>query len=87
VPLLSGPVTDDGAVVELLIGVHQDRRETLERNGLPVPALIRVSAQIDPGSALSGVGVDIVRRLDIPFIDTILLRTPSTGEEPHRSER
>jgi hypothetical protein len=71
-----------GAVVELLIGVNEARREVLLRSGFPVPARVRVLAQIDTGTEFSAVDSSILARLDVRPIDSILVRTPDTTTEP-----
>jgi hypothetical protein len=81
-PILTRPLVPSGAVVELLVGVNEARREVLQRNSLPILERIRVPAQIDTGTAFSAIDAQVFQRLDIRPIDSILVRTPSTTEAP-----
>ncbi len=81
-PYLTRSLVANGAVVELLIGVNESRREVLRRNGFPVPERIRVAAQVDTGTRFSAVDRQVLSRLDIQPVDTILVRTTSTTEAP-----
>jgi hypothetical protein len=81
-PIVSGPITELGAVVDLLVGVHGPRREVLERNKLPVPGRHRLRAQIDTGTTFTAVDAQVLRSLNLPVIDRVSVRTSSTTGEP-----
>lgn len=77
-PLVSGALTDDGAVIGVLIGVSANRRKALTRVGLPVPDPVPVRVQIDTGSFVTVLMPSVYRSLGITSFGTILIRTPST---------
>jgi hypothetical protein len=52
-PTLTGPITPDGALVTLAIGVSESRRHKLQRFNFPVPLPVIARAMIDPGSLFS----------------------------------
>src|SRR5262245_48649835 len=81
-PFVTGPLGANGAVVDLLVGVNEARREVLVRNGFPVPERVRVSAQIDTGTAPSAIDTQVLARLDLRPIASIQARTPSNTETP-----
>ncbi len=86
-PIVHGPLTALGAVVELLVGVHKPRREVLERNHMPVPARQRVAAQIDTGTTFTAVDARVLRSLNTLLIDQVLVRTSSPSGEPIRFDQ
>jgi hypothetical protein len=64
--IISGKITEQGAVVVVLIGVSGNRRKRLESVGLPVPAPVSLRAQIDSGSSITGMMPTIFTALQIP---------------------
>lgn len=76
-----GLTSTDGAVVELLVGVHEARRNALRRNALPVPARVRIRVQIDTGSEFTVIDGPVFRQLGIQPIDSIPLRPMSVSAE------
>jgi hypothetical protein len=76
--LISGPITADGAVVDLLVGVREARRAVLVRNQFPVPPEIPVRAQIDTGSFITVLMPEVFEKLRFTPFEQILVRTPST---------
>jgi hypothetical protein len=82
-PILTGSISEaDGAVVELLVGVHAANREARQRVGFPVPPRQRVRVQIDTGATLSSFAPFVFTALDLKPVDTVRVRTPSTWDEP-----
>jgi hypothetical protein len=81
-PIITRPLTVDGAVVELLLGVHSENREARLRVGFPIPPRQRVRVQIDTGATLSSFAPWVFTALDLKPVDTIRVHTPSTWEEP-----
>ena len=49
-PIITGEVTDRGAVVDILVGVSRSRQEELERSARLVPERIQIRAEVDTGS-------------------------------------
>jgi hypothetical protein len=87
VPYVTRPLSEAGAVVELLIGVNEARRGALAKNHFPVPERIRVRAQVDTGSGFSAIDLDVLRRLDLRPINTVRVRTPSPTDQPQTFEQ
>jgi hypothetical protein len=52
-PTLSGPITADGAVITISLGVSEARRRTMQRVNLPVPLRSVLRVVVDPGSAMT----------------------------------
>jgi predicted aspartyl protease len=82
VPIINGPLTALGAVVAVQVGVHEARREVLERNNMPVPARQRVRAQIDTGTTFTAVDAQVLRHLNVLLIDRVTVRTSSPTGDP-----
>ena len=77
-PTLTGPITADGAMVNVLIGVSEARRQTLQRVGFPVPAPSALRAVLDTGSFVTLADVQAVTH----YTRQQFL-TSATGVRPH----
>jgi hypothetical protein len=83
-PVISGPITQDGAVISVLVGVSQARRKQLLADGSSIPAPTPVLAVIDTGSFVTGFRPEILHALGIAPFRQIPILTPSTRPEtPH----
>lgn len=83
-PMISGPITQDGAVISILVGVSENRRQRLINAGFSMPPSIPVLAVIDTGSFATGVRPEIFRTLGVESLDSIPVLTPSTKHDaPH----
>jgi hypothetical protein len=83
-PVITGPITQDGAVISILIGVSDIRRRRLHAAGFPVPAPTPVLAVIDTGSFTTGVRPELLQALDLRPLRRIPVLTPSTPpDRPH----
>ena len=86
--LLTGEITRDGAVVGLLIEVSHRFRQTLVREGKPVPPPQTVRAVIDTGSNATGFVASVLRPLGIKPVGRVPILTPSTTPNaPHFVDR
>jgi hypothetical protein len=82
-PTLAGPITADGAVVNVLIGVSEARRQTLRRVGFPVPAPSALRAVLDTGSFATLADIQAILPLGVtPFMRWRFF-TSATGATPH----
>jgi hypothetical protein len=52
-PTLHGPITADGAVITISLGVSETTRRALQRRNLPVPVRSVLRVVVDPGSAMT----------------------------------
>ena len=78
-------ISDEGVLVDVLIGVPPARRKMLLKMGFPVPEAVSVRAVIDTGSYMTGIEPNVLRLLGLDGeIDTVEVHTPSTGDDPHR---
>ncbi len=77
-PLITGEITQDGAVIDVLVGVSFNRQRVLVGAGLPVPPKLAVRAMVDTGSFASAFMPIVFKSLEIQPFRTIPLRTPST---------
>jgi hypothetical protein len=50
---ISGPITADGALVTIAVGVSEARRRLLQRHNLPVPLPSQVRVVLDPASSFT----------------------------------
>ncbi len=82
-PTLTGPITADGAVVNVLVGVSEARRQTLRRVGFPVPPPSALRAVLDTGSFVTLADIRAILPLGVaPFMRQRFL-TSATGTRPH----
>jgi hypothetical protein len=77
-PVISGPITQDGAVISVLVGASENRRRLLLGAGTPIPPPTPVLAVIDTGSFATGFRPEILRALGIVPFRQIPILTPST---------
>jgi hypothetical protein len=76
--IVTGKITAGGAVVDVLVGVSKNREAVLKSAGFPVPAKIALRAEIDTGSAVTGLIPEAFQQLGVEPFRRILIRTPST---------
>jgi hypothetical protein len=86
-PVVNGPVTPRGAVVDILVGVSRARKETLERAGLAAPERVRVRAELDTGSGLTVLSEHLPLALGLGVIGKVQALTTSGGETPHEYDQ
>ena len=75
-PIITGTIDRDGAVIDVIIGETQDHRNTRKTGGHPVSPSITSRAAIDTGAGASGFSRQLLGRLGLKAIDTITIRTP-----------
>jgi hypothetical protein len=80
---LTGPITGDGALASVLIGVSEARRQVLLRLGLPVPVPSVVRAVLDTGSFITLADSQAVTSLGVTAYDRRKFLTSATGATPH----
>lgn len=86
-PILTAPIVTAGAVVEILLGVPQARREMLLKHGLPVPPRLSLRALIDTGASITATSARHPSQLGLGPIGELSIYTPSTPHHsPHRCE-
>lgn len=84
--LISRPITAEGAVVDVCIGVSRPRETVLRRVGHRVPAKVPLRLLIDTGSFITGLPLAAFQSLDIEPFDEISIGTASTlRDQPHLS--
>jgi hypothetical protein len=77
-PLISGPVDWNGALVVVLVGVSKNRRAKLQQLSMPVPSPIPLRLQVDTGSHLTGFPAAVFNTLEVGSFGKIRVGTPST---------
>lgn len=84
-PIISRTIDWEGALVDVLVGVHASRREKLVRLQMTVPSAIPIPAQIDTGTHRSGIDEGVLRSLELDGeVDIEEVFTSSTTDEPHK---
>ena len=77
-PIITGPITLGGAVVDVLVGVDDARIRLLRKHGLPVPTSRHVRAMVDTGASLSGFDQAVFTSLGLTPTRQRPVATPST---------
>jgi hypothetical protein len=72
-----------GALVAVQVGVIVARAHLLRRHGFPVPTPVAAEAQLDTGSFITLIDVDIAQALGITPFRKRAFYTASTGTVPH----
>jgi hypothetical protein len=77
-PYVAGPLDDSGsAVIDVLIGVDENRQRLLAKHQFPIPPAILIRAQIDTGAAVTMVDPRVLKTLDLTPIGTLSISMPS----------
>lgn len=77
-PIVTGPITLHGAVIDVLVGVPAARRRALTRVGFAVPPAVGVRAVIDTGAAITGFTHAVFAQLGLTRVGQVPISTPST---------
>jgi len=78
-PVLTGLLRDEGAVVEILLGwsaagVRQERAALR-----PIPPPLQTRALLDTGAELTCVDASLIQQLNLPFAGTAPVNLPAHG--------
>src|SRR5262245_18928308 len=76
---ITGPITPDGALVTLAIGVSEARRQLLQRMNFPIPQPCQVCAILDPGSQVTVAEERGLQRLQVTSLGQFPLMSSSSG--------
>ncbi len=83
-PIVAGPLTDGGAIIDLQVGVSRSRQQLLIKNGFVIPQPVPLRVLIDTGSSVTGFLKDVFQTLDIqPFWKTAILTSSTPSHQPH----
>jgi hypothetical protein len=83
-PIITGTITDHGAVIAVRVGVSRNREIILRQQRARIPQPLTVSAQIDTGSFVTAFPQSVFDQLGIAPFTRIAVQTPSTKTgEPH----
>ena len=78
---VSGPITDDGALVEVIVRLtHRQQKEAL-RTGQPLPERIKVLGMLDPGANRSWVAESLIEKLAVAPLGEDDYRTVGNSSE------
>src|SRR5579884_2145385 len=78
-PTLSGDITSEGALVEVLLGWSMPDVQTLRRAGRPIPQPLSVRALLDTGAETTGADNSLVLQLALPRSRFVLTNLPAHG--------
>jgi hypothetical protein len=83
-PYLTGTLTREWAIIDVLVAVNTPRRGLLAKHQFPVPAPVHVRALLDTGASMSGFSPRVFRELDLTPVAQLAVITPSTPTHaPH----
>lgn len=82
-PCLNIPISANGPVLDVSIGVSRPRAEALQKANEPVPDPIRVRGLIDTGASGTCIDPSIIVALKLPPTGVANISTPSTGQSTH----
>ena len=81
-PIITGPISRDGAVIDVFVGVPNARRHALVHGSILIPTPITVRAVIDTGAAITGFSPSLFGRLGLTAVDSITVRPPVGPPQP-----
>ena len=76
------PITTDGPIVEVLVGVSHQRAMALRVIQQSVPESVRVRLLVDTGATCTNVAQGLLSSLSLVSTSTIQLHTASSGASP-----
>lgn len=77
-----GPITPEGAFINILIGVSAPRAKLLREKKLIVPGRVKARALVDTGASGTMIDEEIVKAPGIPPSGAARAHTPSTRDKP-----
>ncbi|MFN0053921.1 MAG: retropepsin-like aspartic protease [Planctomycetales bacterium] len=83
-PILTLPITADGPIVQVLVGISWPRRKAMKAANLAVPNPEVGRFLIDTGATSTCIDPRIIQSLGIPPSGSISIQTPSTNSTPHQ---
>jgi len=83
-PYLTQPFGQDGALIDLDVGLSLPRQQALKKAGQPIPAAVRVRGLVDTGASLTAVDLTTLQALHLTPTGTTGVVTPTTGTTPHQ---
>lgn len=81
-PNLNTPISAQGPVVDVFVGVSSARNRALQAAGTPLPPLQRVRLLIDTGASGTTICSSVMARFSMPPTGQVPVYTPSTGSTP-----
>lgn len=81
-PSIVVPITAEGAVIEVAVGVSQPRAAALQAANQPIPQPISLRLLVDTGASNTSVQSGLLSPLGLTPTGSISLHTPSTGANP-----
>ena len=76
------PITPQGPLIQMLVGVSGPRKQALLAAGQAVPAAIAAHLLVDTGASGTSIDKSIISQLGIPATGSVNIHTPSTGSTP-----
>ncbi len=81
-PHLSVPFSSGACLLDIWVGVSEQREAAIKAAGQPVPPPIRLRAMIDTGASGTAIDEDAIVPLGLSPTGKIQIHTPSTGPAP-----
>ena len=76
-PLISGPLLPEGALVDVEVGWSHARAKRLRMALRPVPPPLPITAMVDSGAEISCADPSITQQLGLPFGGSALANVPA----------
>jgi hypothetical protein len=81
-PSIIAPLTHDGAIVEVLVGVSHHRAMMLQARQLPIPEPIRLRLLVDTGASCTNIAQGCLDALGSESTGSTQIHTASSGTTP-----
>jgi hypothetical protein len=79
VPVLTGALTAEGAIVSVMVGLSGSASQALRAGLRPVAPPVSTRAILDSGAEMTCVDPSIIQVLGLPFGGTVLVNLPAHG--------
>lgn len=86
-PHLTVPISVNGPIIDVLIGVSAPRQTALQNASQPIPAAMPARVLVDTGASHSVIDPGINTQLRLAPTGVIFAHTPSTAGIPHQMQQ
>jgi hypothetical protein len=81
-PSIVIPITAEGAIIEVLIGVSHAKSIALAKLGQPVPSPIKARLLVDTGASATNIQVGLLNPLSLTPTGSTMVFTSTSGSTP-----
>lgn len=82
-PHITTEISDDGALIDFIVGVSAPHAKFFAANSQPTPPPVKIRGLIDTGASITCIHKEAVASLQLRVTGNVPIITPSTGNSNH----